>query len=195
MNVQRVEEDNSPPLTEKEIKCVQDILGTLLYYGCAVDPTFLVALSTIASRQAHGTNALQVACHQLLDYVATHPNAGIRFHASDMIVAVHTDASYLSKPGGKSRAAGHFYFTNRNDEDFNNGAVLTLSSIIKHVISLASEAKLAALYYGCKQAIPICIALKKNGTQTTNTNTSHHGQHDNPRTHHRHDGSQSIKIK
>ena len=133
--VKRVEEDNSPPLTKKEIKRVQDIVGTLLYHRRALDPTLLAALSTIASRQAHSTKALQTACHQLLDYVATHPNAGIHFHASDIILAVHTDASYLSKPGGKSRAAGHFYLTNRNDEDFNNGAILTLSSIIKHVMS------------------------------------------------------------
>ena len=95
--------------------------------------------------------------------LVTHPNAGIWFHASNTILAVHTNASYLSEPGGKSRAAGHFYLTNRNDKHFNNGAVLTLSSIIKHIMSSASEAKLAALYYGCKQAIPICIALKEMG--------------------------------
>ncbi len=158
-----MEEDDSPPLTEKEIKCVQDIVCTLLYYGRAVNPTLVATLSTIASRQAHGTKALQKACHQLLDYVATHPNAGIRFYASDMILAAHTATSYLSEPGGKNRAAGHFYLTNRNDKDFNNKAVLTLSSIIKHVMSSASEAELAALYYGRKQAIPICIALKKMG--------------------------------
>ena len=152
-----MEEDDSPPLTEKEIKRVEDIVGTLLYYERAVDPTLLAALSTIASRQAHGTKAPKTACHQLLDYVATHPNAGIHFHAS----AVHTDASYLSEPGEKSRAAGHFYLTDRNDEDFNNRAVLTLLSIIKHVMSSALEAELAALYYGCKQAIPIHIALEE----------------------------------
>jgi hypothetical protein len=67
-----------------------------------------------------------------------------------MILAVHTDASYLSEMGGRSCAAGHFYLTNQNDEDFNNRAILTLSSIIKHVMSSASEAELAALYYGCK---------------------------------------------
>jgi len=80
-----------------------------------------------------------------------------------MILAVHTDVSYLSELGGKSRATGHFYLTNRNDEDFNNGAILTLSSIIKHVMSSASEAELAALYYGCKQAAPICITLEEMG--------------------------------
>jgi len=80
-----------------------------------------------------------------------------------MILAVHTDASYLSELGGKSRAAGHFYLINQNDEDFNNGAILTLSSIIKHVMSSASEAELATLYYGCKQAAPIRVTLEEMG--------------------------------
>jgi len=80
-----------------------------------------------------------------------------------MILAVRTDASYLSELGGKSRAVGHFYLTNRNDEDFNNNAILTLSSIIKHVMSSASEAELAALYYGCKPAAPIRVTLEEMG--------------------------------
>jgi hypothetical protein len=70
----------------------------------------------------------------------------------DMVLSVHTDLSYLSKPGSKSRAASHFYLSNCNDEDFNNGAILTLSTIIKHVMLSASEAELVALYYGCKLA-------------------------------------------
>jgi hypothetical protein len=49
-----------------------------------------------------------------------------------MILAVHIHASYLSEAGGKSRAAGHFYLTNQNNKNFNNGAMLTLSAIIKH---------------------------------------------------------------
>jgi hypothetical protein len=161
--VQRVDEDNSPPLTTDQIKRIQKIVGTLLYYGQAVDSTLLTALSAIAARQSNGTQAVAEACHQLLDYVATHPNASIRYHACDMILAVHTDASYLSELGGKSRAAGHFYLTNQNDEDFNNGAILTLSSIIKHVMSSTSEAELAALYYRCKQAAPIRVTLKEMG--------------------------------
>jgi hypothetical protein len=92
-----------------------------------------------------------------------HPAASIRYHACDMILAVHTDASYLSKIGGKSRVTGHFYLTNRNDEDFNNGAILALSSIIKHVMSSASEMELAALYYGCKQATPNHVTLEEMG--------------------------------
>jgi hypothetical protein len=32
-------------------------------------------------------------CKQLLDYLATHPNATIQFHASNMILSIHSDAS------------------------------------------------------------------------------------------------------
>jgi hypothetical protein len=40
--------------------------------------------------------------NQFLDYMWTHPDAIIRYRASDMILNVHSDASYLSAP--KSRA-------------------------------------------------------------------------------------------
>jgi hypothetical protein len=38
-----------------------------------------------------------------------------------------------------------------------------LSSIIKHVMSSASKAELAALYYGCKLAVPICTTFEEMG--------------------------------
>ena len=80
-----------------------------------------------------------------------------------MILAVHTDASYFSEPGRKCRASAHLYLTNHDDKVFNNGAILTLSSIIKHVMSSASISKLAALYYGCKLAVPIRTTLDELG--------------------------------
>ncbi len=49
------------------------------------------------------------------------------------------------------------------NEEFNNGTILSLASIIKHVMSLASESKLVALYYGCKIAVPIRTTLDEMG--------------------------------
>ncbi len=155
--------NTSAPLSSDTFKRVQDIIGTPLYYGQAVNPTLLTALSSIATRQANGTIVKTEACQQLLNYVATHPNAKIRYKACDMILAVHTDASYLSKQAGKSRASAHFYLTNHDDEEFNNGAILTLSFINKHIMSSASKAKLAALYYCCKHAVPIPTMLEEMG--------------------------------
>ena len=67
-----------------------------------------------------------------------------------MILAIHTNASYLSEPNAKSFATMHFYLTNNNNPDLNNGAILTLSAIIKDVMASASGAELTALFYGCK---------------------------------------------
>jgi hypothetical protein len=33
----------------------------------------------------------------LLNYAATHPDAVLSYHASDMVLHVHSDASYLSE--------------------------------------------------------------------------------------------------
>jgi hypothetical protein len=158
-----VDIDTSCPLSPNAIKRIQDIVGTLLYYGQAVDPTLLTALSSITACQANGTTAVAESCQQLLNYVATHPNASICNKACNMIVAVHTNTSYLSKQNGKSRASAHFYLTNHDNKEINNGAILTLSSITKHVMSSASKAELAALYYGCKLAVSICKTLKEMG--------------------------------
>jgi hypothetical protein len=52
--------DTSPPLSDAEIKHIQRVIGSILYYVHAVDLTVLMALSTIASKQAHGTeNTMQ----------------------------------------------------------------------------------------------------------------------------------------
>ena len=39
-----------------------------------------------------GTAYAMAACHQLLDYLATLPDAAIWYHASDMILDFETDA-------------------------------------------------------------------------------------------------------
>jgi hypothetical protein len=166
--VQQVKIDTTSPLSSAKLKQVQDIVGTLLYYTRVVSPTLLAALSAIAGQQSNGTQAMANACNQLLDYVATLPNVASWYHACDMILAVHTDASYLSKAGGKSRAVGYFYLTNQNNKNFNKGVILTLSAIIKHVMSSASEAELSALYYGCKMAAPLRTTLKELGHNHAN---------------------------
>ena len=63
-----------------------------------VNPTMLTALGSIAAQQAKGTEKTYADTIWLLNYAATHPNAKIRYTTSDMILHIHSDASYLSKP-------------------------------------------------------------------------------------------------
>ena len=104
-----VEPDTSAPLTKDEIKHFQDIIGTLLYCGQAVNPTIVTALSAISSFQAKGIEAVLNVFHQLLDCVAARTSATIRYHASDMILALDTEASYLSEHGDQIRAAAYMF--------------------------------------------------------------------------------------
>jgi hypothetical protein len=86
--------DNTKPLDKHELKFVQEVLGTLLYYARAVDCTMLPAIGTLASQQANGTQATLQNVRQLLDYCATHPDATIPYSASNMVLNVESDASY-----------------------------------------------------------------------------------------------------
>jgi hypothetical protein len=94
--------DTSTPLDAAGTKHMQEVLGTLLYYARAIDSTMSVAISTLASQQAHGTNATMIALTQLLNYAATNPEATILYSASDMVLHVSSDASYLTAPKARS---------------------------------------------------------------------------------------------
>jgi hypothetical protein len=88
--------DETPPLAAQQCLTIQKVTGLVLYYARAVDPTVLMPLNDIAAVQTKATVKTQAATNQLLDYLATHPYATIRYHASDMILHIHSDASYLS---------------------------------------------------------------------------------------------------
>jgi hypothetical protein len=52
----------------------------------------MIPLNDIATEQTKATEKTQAATNQILDYLATHPNAIIRYHASDMVLHIHIDA-------------------------------------------------------------------------------------------------------
>jgi hypothetical protein len=66
--------DKSPCLNKAQMKCIQQIVGSFLYYARAVDPTILMALSEIASQQAAPTENTMEHVNQFLDYMWTHPD-------------------------------------------------------------------------------------------------------------------------
>jgi hypothetical protein len=80
-----------------------------------------------------------------------------------MVLAGHSDASYLLKTNARSRAGGHFFMSNDNAIPINNGAILTILQIIKAVMSSAAEAEIRALYINCKEAIPAQHTLEYLG--------------------------------
>jgi hypothetical protein len=65
--------DSSTPLNKSQVTRLQQVIGTLLYYSIAVDPTMLVALGTIAAAQSNATNHTATDVVKLFNYAATNP--------------------------------------------------------------------------------------------------------------------------
>ncbi len=158
-----IEESTAAPLDKKGKKFIQKVCGKFLFLGRAVDPTLLCPISAIAAQAANPTTDTLKQTHQLLDYIASQDDAVITYNASDMILAAHSDASYLSEPKARSRAGGHFFLSSSADIPPNNGAILNLAHIIKHVMASATEAELAALYIVAREAVYIRIILEELG--------------------------------
>jgi len=141
---------DSKPLDAGGLTRIQQIIGTLLFYGRAIDSTLLVALSTLSAAQSKGTAATAQAITQLLSYCATHPDATIRFIASKVRLHIHSNAAYLSEIRARSRAGGYFFLSDKPKklppEPHNappplNGAIHVHSSITRFVLSSATEAR------------------------------------------------------
>lgn len=68
-------EDKTLPASAEEIRLVQQVVGSIIYYANSVDLTALTGLSTLASEQARATGKIVKNTGQMLDYFTTNPDA------------------------------------------------------------------------------------------------------------------------
>jgi len=148
---------------------IQQVVETFLFYGRAVDGTMLTALSAIASSQAASTQGTMKKIVLFLDYAASHPDAIVTYRASDMVLAMHSDASYLSVTKARSKAEGHFFLSENEEDLANNGAVLNTAQIIKVVVSSAAETELGAMFINAHEAVPYRKTLQEMGHKQPRT--------------------------
>jgi hypothetical protein len=80
-----------------------------------------------------------------------------------MVLAIHSNASYLSVPKVCSRVGGHMFMSTNTDIPDNNGAILNTSQIIRAVMSSAAEAELGALFINAKHAVSKRHTLEELG--------------------------------
>ena len=106
-------------------------------------------------------------CKMLMDYAATHLSAKIRYHTSDMILRVDSDAAYLVLPQARSRGTVYFYLIS-NPTSCNiipspqdNGPILTECVTLKNVVPSVADVEADTLHHNGKTAIPIRTTLQK----------------------------------
>jgi hypothetical protein len=99
-----------------------------------------MSINDIATEQTKATEKIQAATNQLLDYLVTHPDANICYHASDMILHIHSDASYLSVSNARIRLGGLLFCGDKPPLEYNlNGSILNVESFIKNMVASAAE--------------------------------------------------------
>jgi hypothetical protein len=156
--------DEPPPLTANQCLTIQKVTGSVLYYARAVDPTVLMPLNDIAMEQTKATEKTKAATNQMLDYLATHPDATIRYHASETILHIHSDASYLSVSNARSRLGGLFFLGNKSPEqDKLNGSILNVASGVKNVFASAAESEVGACFHNAQSGAPLRVTLTELG--------------------------------
>ncbi len=101
-------------------------------------------------------------CKQFLDYMAKQEDAILTYHASNMVLAIHSNASYLSKPKSCSRMGGHMLMAGKYDTPFNNGAGIGCS------IHQCENSRLD---------VPNACGTQPPTTTHTNANKQHNGTH------------------
>jgi hypothetical protein len=155
----------SPALSAKDVNKLQQLTGTLLYYARAVDPNLIMPINVLASEQSKATSDASDKVIKLLNYCNTHPETKIRYHASEMILYIHSDASYLSEREAKSRSGGFFYMGNIADtaNKLTNGEILIISTVLKHVMSSAAEAEIGAFFINAKEGAVLRTTLEELG--------------------------------
>jgi hypothetical protein len=121
-------------------------------------------LNDIATEHTKATEKTQAATNQLLDYLATRPNATVRYHASDMILHIHSDASYLSVSNARSLLGGLFFCGDKSPQQDNlNGSILNVASVIKNMVASAAESEVGACFQNAQSGAPLRVTLYELG--------------------------------
>ena len=131
----------------------------------------LAALGSIVAQQAKCTEKTYADTLWLLNYSATHPNTTIWYTASDMVLHIHSDASYLYKPQSHRRAGGQYLLGDMHPDMYKppttrlrlNGPIHSISRIMSNVMGSAAESEIGAAYINGQESVLILTLLIELG--------------------------------
>ena len=80
-----------------------------------------------------------------------------------MQLVAYSDTGYLNESNARSRASAHIYMLENMPIPYLNGAILTITNIMKYVMSSAAEAELVLLFITAKKCVEIRQTLQEMG--------------------------------
>ena len=156
-SVQTILPTADQPLQPAAVKRCQEIVGCLLYYARVIDSSMLTAVNAIACEMAHPTSAVQAMVDRLLAYAATHPDNHLVYRRSNMLLEVHSDASYLSRSRSRSVVGGNAFLGT------DNPPLLATSRVLDVIVASAAEAEYGSVFVNAQNAVWLRILLNAFG--------------------------------
>ena len=162
--------DNSDTLDAPTVTLIQGIVGAILFYALAVDPTNVTAVCDLASEQANPSVQLLAKVDRLLSYVTSYPNNELIFHASDMNYKMESDGSYLSRASSQSVTGGFGHFgMNDPESTFVNGPIYNISKVLDVIVASAAECEYGSLFKNLQNGSWTRLICKAMGHSQTTT--------------------------
>ena len=116
------------------------------------------ALNDLASHVTAGTMKTEETQECFLNYCVTNPDTTIKYQASDMIIRVDSDETYLVASKARSRTASFIYMGNKDrNKEIINALIKVISKISKMVGASAAETEVSALYHNAKGIVSLQI--------------------------------------
>ena len=116
--------------------------GTFLFYSRAVSVTMLTELIALISYQYSPTKKTMKTFYKFLlflHYAASNQCAVLTYLGIKMVLAIHSNASYLNEPKPRSLVGVHIFISLETNFPDNIWAVLNIFQSIKAVISSSAE--------------------------------------------------------
>ena len=88
----------------------------------------------------------------------------MKFYASEIVLNIHSDASYLLESRAQSCTSGYVFLGSTPQDNKPiaiNGNILVTSTILKYVVALAIEAELAILFINVKEGKVMKLTLEE----------------------------------
>ena len=89
------------------------VTGTFLFYARGVDGTMLTVLSFIALKKSAPIERKMNKYKQFLEYAATQPESILLYLSSVIVLAIHSNGTYLNATKSRSRVGGHHYISRK----------------------------------------------------------------------------------
>ena len=154
---------NDTHISAEKVHLLKMGIGGFLYYARAVGYDYMTTVCKFSSKQAKPTQSVWDEFLYFLNYAHTWSESKLVFKASDMILILDADVSYLSEDGAKSRGGGVAYLGKKNDPNFINGAIDVMSVLLPTIVSSVCEGEVAAGFLLAQLAMSFRVNLNAMG--------------------------------